>query len=66
MEKVMKFPIFKTKKRGPKFHLTDPKDRKAYFELKAGPEIKKLKEFLKRHAIKNIVIGKVIKLKTIL
>lgn len=58
MEKVMNFPIFKTKKRGPKFHLTDLKDRKAYFELKAGPEIKKLKEFLKRHTFIAYLLGK--------
>jgi len=54
----MKFPIFKTKKRGPKFHLTDLKDRKAYFELKAGPEIKKLKEFLKHHTFIAYFLGK--------
>lgn len=58
MEKVMKFPIFKTEKRGPKFHLTDLKDRNAYFELKAGPEIKKLKEFLKRHTFIAYLLGK--------
>jgi len=54
----MKLPIFKTKKRGPKFHLTDLKDRKAYFELKAGPEIKKLKEFLKHHTFIAYLLGK--------
>ena len=56
----MRFPIFKTKIEGltQKFNLTDPKDRKAYFELKAGPEIKKLKEFLKHHTFIAYLLGK--------
>ncbi len=56
----MRFPIFKTKIKGvtQKFHLTEPKDRKAYFELKAGPEIKKLKEFLKRNTFIAYLLGK--------
>ena len=56
----MRFPIFKTKIEGltQKFNLTDPKDRKAYFELKAGPEIKKLKEFLKHHTFVAYLLGK--------
>ncbi len=46
----MRFPIFKTKIRGnfPKFNLADPKERAAYFELKAGPEIGKLREYLEK------------------
>lgn len=42
------FPIFKTKIDGKneKFNLNDPAERKKYFELKAGPEIKKIKEYL--------------------
>ena len=40
------------------FNLTDPKDRKTYFELKAGPEIKKLREFLKSHTFIAYLLGK--------
>ncbi|MBX4200835.1 nucleoside monophosphate kinase [Candidatus Parcubacteria bacterium] len=46
--KDVEFPLFKTKTDdGKKFDLTDPAQRKAYFELKAGDEIKKLQEYLK-------------------
>lgn len=46
----MEFPIFKTKIEGStqKFNLTDPQKRELYFELKAGPEIRKLREYLKK------------------
>ena len=44
------FPIFrtkiKTKKR--KFNLANPSERADYFQLKAGPEIKKIKDHLKK------------------
>ena len=42
------FPIFKTRMAGKskKFDLTTFDGRKAYFEYKAGPEIKKLKKYL--------------------
>jgi len=44
----MEFPLFKTKIDGTSqgFDLTDPSERKKYFELKAGSEIKKLQKFL--------------------
>lgn len=45
--KDLDFPIFKTKMDGKKFDLTSFEGRKEYFEYKAGPEIKKLQEFLK-------------------
>jgi len=50
MAKIMKSPIFKTKIEGltRKFNLTDPKEREIYFELKVGPEIKKLREYLEK------------------
>jgi len=50
MEKNMEFPIFKTKIKGlkKKFNLNDPKERREYFNLKAGKEIKKLRDFLKK------------------
>jgi adenylate kinase family enzyme len=44
----MRFPIFKTKAKGLRsFNLTDPKERKIYFEAKAGKEIRKLRNYLK-------------------
>jgi len=50
MEQNMRFPISKTKIEGldRKFNLTDPKERELYFELKVGPEIKKLREYFKK------------------
>ena len=45
--KDINFPVFKTKShKYKKFDLTDAGDRQKYFEYKAGPEIKKLKEYL--------------------
>lgn len=41
------FPVFKTKvAESPKFNLNDPEERKKYFALKTGAEIKKLQEYL--------------------
>lgn len=43
----MNFPLFKTKTEdGTRFNLSDPADRRKYFDLKAGEEIKKLNEYL--------------------
>ncbi len=44
------FPIFKTKIKGlkKKFDLNNPKERKEYFGLKAGKEIKKLRDYFKK------------------
>lgn len=48
--KGFSFPIFKTKVEGvtQKFLLEDPVERRKYFDLKAGEEIVKLREFLER------------------
>ncbi len=56
----MRFPIFKTKikKITRKFNLTDPKERKAYFELKAGAEIKKIRNYLKHNTFIVYLLGK--------
>jgi adenylate kinase family enzyme len=56
----MKFPLFKTKTKGvsKKLDLTDPKDQKEFFELKAGKEIKKLREYLKDHTFVAYLLGK--------
>ena len=45
----MEFPLFKTKTiSSKKFNLNDPKEREKYFNLKAGKEIKKLREYFKK------------------
>ncbi len=56
----MQFPIFKTKIAGKnqKFNLSDPKERKLYFQLKAGPEIEKLKDYLKTNTFVAYLLGK--------
>ena len=56
----MKFPIFKTKLEGQKkkFDLNDPRERQKYFELKTGPEIKKLREYLKKNTFIAYFLGK--------
>ena len=47
MKYEQEFPLFSTKVAGveEKFDLSDPEDRKKYFEKKAGTEIEKLKKF---------------------
>ena len=56
----IKFPIFKTKIKGikQKFNLSDPEERKVYFELKAGKEIKKLRDYLKQKTFIAYLLGK--------
>ncbi len=56
----MDFPIFKTKIEGIKqsFNLNDPIERKKYFELKAGQEIKKLRNYLKKNTFVAYLLGK--------
>jgi adenylate kinase family enzyme len=46
----MRFPVFKTKSRdvSKKFDLNNPKEREKYFQLKAGSEIQKLKDYFKK------------------
>jgi len=57
--KDIDFPIFKTKSDTyKKFDLTDVKERQAYFEYKAGPEINKLKEYLKDNTFIVYLLGK--------
>ena len=56
----MTFPIFKTKIEGldKVFDLTSPESRKEYFELKAGDEIKRLREYLKENSFIVYLLGK--------
>lgn len=45
----MEFPIFKTKTdESRKFNLSDPSERKEYFQYKAGKEIEKIKEHIEK------------------
>jgi len=56
----MRFPIFKTKieEVKKKFNLADPKERQRYFELKAGAEIEKLRDYLKENTFIAYLLGK--------
>ena len=55
----MDFPIYKTKiDNGKKFNLTNPDQRKDYFYYKAGPEIEKLKEYIKENTFIIYLLGK--------
>ena len=57
--KDLDFPLFKTKSDTyKKFDLTDFKGRQEYFEYKAGPEIKKLREYLKKNTFIAYLMGK--------
>jgi adenylate kinase family enzyme len=57
--KDLDFPLFKTKSNVyKKFDLTDFKSRQEYFEYKAGPEIKKLKEYLQNNTFIAYLMGK--------
>lgn len=54
------FSFFKTKVEGvdKRFNLSDPKERAEYFEAKAGPEIKKLKEYFSKNTFIAYLLGK--------
>ena len=54
------FPIFKTKISSieKSFNLADPDERREYFNLKAGEEIKKLKDFLQKNTFVAYLLGK--------
>lgn len=56
----MNFPIFKTKNEKviKKFDLTDFEQRKEYFQLKAGKEIEKLRDYLKKNTFVAYLLGK--------
>ena len=57
--KDLNFPVFSTKsEKYKKFDLTDAKSRAEYFEYKAGPEIKKLREYLKTNTFVAYFMGK--------
>src|SRR3989338_3586780 len=53
------FPIFKTKvTNSPRFELDEPKQRRAYFKLKAGSEIEKIQKYLKKNTFVCFLLGK--------
>jgi len=56
----MDFPLFKTRIKGParKFNLTDPNEQREYFEFKAGPEIRKIRDYLKNNTFIAYLLGK--------
>ena len=56
--KNFEFPIFKTKTGGPVFKLEDPVERHKYFEHKAGPEIEKLRDYLRTGTFVAILLGR--------
>ncbi len=58
--KKIEFPLVKTKvKKGPEdFDLSNPEEREKYFKLKAGEEIKKLKEYLSENTFIAYLLGK--------
>jgi adenylate kinase family enzyme len=57
--KNLDFPLFKTKSEVyKKFDLSDPKSRQEYFEYKCGPEIKKLRDYLKNNTFIAYLMGK--------
>ena len=57
--KDLDFPLFKTKSdEYKKFDLTDAKERREYFEYKAGPEIVKLREYMQNNTFIAYLMGK--------
>jgi adenylate kinase family enzyme len=58
--KGLEFPVIGTKVKGlsRRFDLSDPKERKKYFEAKVGDEIKHLKEFLEDNTFIAYFLGK--------
>lgn len=56
----MDFPVFATKTPGvtKRFNLSDPADRKEYFQAKVGTEIDKIRRFLKDRQFLAFLIGK--------
>jgi len=58
--KDIQFPLFKTKidKATSKFNLIDSAQRREYFQLKVGKEIKKLREYLKENTFIAYLLGK--------
>jgi len=58
--KGINFPVFRTKTEGVtrKFDLNDPIERREYFLAKAGPEIEKLKDYVRGDSFVAYLLGK--------
>ncbi len=57
--KGVEFPIYKTKVENDRpFDLSDPKERKKYFEFKSGKDIEDIKDFLKNNTFVVYLLGK--------
>jgi adenylate kinase family enzyme len=58
--KEKEFPIFKTKTPGvaERFNLDDPVERRRYFEAKAGPEVEKLRDWVRNNSFVAFLLGK--------
>ncbi len=56
----LEFPLLKIKsdKHSGTFNLSDPEQRKKYFDLKVGKEIKEIQDFLKDHTFIAYLMGK--------
>lgn len=58
MAQPFNFPIFQTKvPNSPKFDLSDPVERRKYFELKVGPAIESLREWLRTNTFVALLLG---------
>lgn len=56
--KDISFPIFQTHVAdSPTFDLSDPVERRKYFELKAGPEIEKLRDWVRENTFVSFLLG---------
>ncbi|OGY56671.1 MAG: hypothetical protein A2Y84_00050, partial [Candidatus Colwellbacteria bacterium RBG_13_48_8] len=60
MGKIDEFPLFKTKIEGAseKFDLADSEERGEYFQVKAGPEIELIKNYLRDRTFVAYLLGK--------
>jgi len=56
--KGVEFPLVKTKFGKQSFKLEDPAERRRYFDLKVGKEIKEINQFLKKNTFVGILLGK--------
>src|SRR3989344_7164883 len=58
--KGLNFPLFTTKLgvEAPRYALEDPVERRKYFDRKAGPEIEKLREYLRTGTFVGFLLGK--------
>ena len=58
--KGLDFPLFTTKSKNSteRFRLEDPIERRKYFDVKAGPEIEKIRDYLRTGTFVGFLLGK--------